>query len=171
MTFVNPKRNFSKVSKEFSVARTVDTDHKEKIVKLMEGLNNLAWNTALRLLPDRRLSDCLYSKKVVIPTKALETLLFRPVHKNDAIPMLVDACGKNMLSLKTFYFLITSNYALRLHLLIRRTQIDNMFFHEVMGWHIFGPELWNSAHPTAGGYTHCAGTQKLVKIYTLQQIK
>ena len=30
MTFVNPKRNFSKATKKFSVARTVDTDHNRK---------------------------------------------------------------------------------------------------------------------------------------------
>ena len=41
---------------------------------------------ALRLLSNSRLSDRRYSEKVVIPIKSLETLLFRPVHKNDALP-------------------------------------------------------------------------------------
>ena len=41
---------------------------------------------ALRLLSDRRLSDRRYSKKVVIPTKALETLLFRPAHRDRSFP-------------------------------------------------------------------------------------
>ena len=41
---------------------------------------------ALRLLSDRRLSDRCYSEKVVIPTKALETLFFRPSHRDRSFP-------------------------------------------------------------------------------------
>ena len=48
--------------------------------------------------------------------------------------------------------------------------LNKLNFHEVIGWHIFGPELWNSAHPIAGGNTQCACTRKLVEIFNSNTI-